>query len=141
MYLIGPYGVSHEFRFPMNVQGTTDFAQGADWTPVAGDVKISIDGANYVNTTNLPVISGGAGAAGWKLVLTNAELTGEEINVQIIDAAVKAVSDQFLVIYTENNAAAKFGVDQKSTAPNANVVRVGGEFLVLGGTGNQKFGS
>lgn len=141
MYLLAKYGTQTTFRFPMNIQGATDFAQAADWTPVAGDAKISKDGGAVANSTNLPVIVGGAGGAFWQWTLTATELQAAEIDGQIIDAPTKAVSDQAIIIYTYGNAAAKIVQDLSDGSPDVNVVQVLGTPLVLNGTGGQKIGN
>lgn len=92
-------GVESTFDFPMIKAGDTNFAASADWTPATGDCKISKDGGNFANTTNLPVALGGTGAVFWRLTLSATEMDAERIAVQIVDqTSPKAVEDQSLVI-------------------------------------------
>ena len=111
MFFLAKYNTQVDIRFPMVKRGVVDLAVTGDWTPATGDTKISLDGGTFANTTNNPAIIAGAGAVGWKLTLAANELTGAEINVQIVDSATKAVEDQFLIIYTYGNASAKYVID------------------------------
>lgn len=114
MFLLAKYGVQTTFQFPMVKAGADDFALSADWTPATGDVKVSKDGGNVANTTNLPAIIGGTGGAHWQLTLTATELSAGVVNVQIVDAATKAVKDQHITVYTYGNASAKLAPDFSS---------------------------
>lgn len=92
-------GVATTIDFPMVLANDSDFAGASDWTPETGDCKISRDGGNVANTTNLPVALGGSGSKLWSLVLTATEMDAERIAVQIVDqTSPKAVEDQSLVI-------------------------------------------
>lgn len=94
------YGVSYAFRFTIRKAGSSDFAASGDWTPATGDVKISKDGGSFANTTNLPTAVSGTGSIGWTLTLTATEMQAEEINIQIVDSATKAVDDAYFTIST-----------------------------------------
>ena len=94
------YGTGTAIRFPMKVTGTQNLAATGDWTPATGDVKLSLDGGNFANSTNNPTAVGGTGSVGWTLTLTAAEMSASEIEIQIVDAAVKAVEDQVGIIST-----------------------------------------
>jgi hypothetical protein len=107
MFILKKYNTQSDVRFPMIKRGVVDFAVSGDWTPATGDVKISKDGGNYANATNLPSICGGTGAASWILTLTAAELQCQAMNIQIVDSATKAVEDQHLLVETFGNASAK----------------------------------
>jgi len=98
-------------RVPIIKRGVVDFAVGADWTPVAGDVKILIDGAAAANVTNLPTAVAAGNGAVWEFVLTAAELSGKQIQITIVDAATKAVEDQCFLIETYGNASAMYQAD------------------------------
>lgn len=77
-----------------------DFAVSADWTPAAGDVKISKDGGAAANVTNLPsAITMGNGAM-WSIVLTSTEMTAKSILITIVDSTTKAVEDQMIIVET-----------------------------------------
>lgn len=91
-------GVATTIDFPMVLANDSDFAGASDWTPETGDCKISKDGGNFANTTNLPVALGGSGSKLWSLVLTATEMDAERVSVQIVDSATKAVEDQCLII-------------------------------------------
>lgn len=108
---LAKYATALTVEFPMIKAGTTDFAISTDWTPVTGDTKITLDGADVVNTTNTPASVGGTGSALWSLTLTAAELTGKRATVQIIDAATKLVVDNALIIETYGHASAQHPFD------------------------------
>lgn len=58
----------------------------ADPTIAAGDFQISIDGATFANLTNLPTVDP-TGSIAVLVSLTAAEMNGQKVNVQAIDAA------------------------------------------------------
>jgi hypothetical protein len=109
------YGTQSDIRFSMVKRGVVDLAVSADWTPAAADSAISKDGGNLADTTNTVAVvsSGTATRSGvdWKLTISATEAQAAEINIQIVDAATKAVEDQFLTVYTYGNASAKFAGD------------------------------
>ncbi len=85
----------------------------------AGDVKVSIDGAAFNNTTNLPAQIGTTGI--YTLTLTAAEMTGTVIAVTIKDAAV---NDLLLLVETElkvsaNNILEVAQPAEPTTAPSS----------------------
>lgn len=90
------YATATDFFLPIIKVGVQDFAVTADWTPAAGDVKVSIDGGADANITTLPTVVG----VKWKFPLSAAELTGKRIAVSVVDAATKAVEDQMFVVET-----------------------------------------
>lgn len=91
----------------------TDFAVAADWTPAAGDVKISKDGGAAANVTNLPSY---VTDKGWKFILTAAELSCQQAVIRIADAATKVVCDDWFAVETSGNASA-FWPDPSDAAP------------------------
>jgi len=103
-------------RLPLLKAGSDDFATGSDWTPAAGDVKVSIDGGAQANIAALPTYSNGD----WAFVLSTGELTGKAIRVRIVDAATKAVQDDGFNIETFGNTSAMYPDDMTvaSTAPD-----------------------
>jgi hypothetical protein len=107
------YATSQIVPFRMIIRGSTDFAGASDWTPVAGDVKIAIDGGTQANTTNLPTAVGKA----WYLTLTTGETTGGILMIDIIDQGTKAVEDQGLDFFTFGNASAYIARDLYSSNP------------------------
>lgn len=103
MEALRKYATGDSVYFPMIKAGSQDFAQGGDWTPVAADTKVSIDGGAFANTDAVPVHEG---QGIWSLALTAGELTGKVIVIGIVDAATKAVEDQAILIATYGNASA-----------------------------------
>lgn len=91
-------------RMSIRKAGSADFAVGADWTPSAGDVKVSKDGGSQANIGTLPSYSNGA----WEFILTGTELSAKEIKVNIVDSATKAVDDDEFVLQTFGNASAMY---------------------------------
>lgn len=87
-------------RVPIIKRGVADYAVGADWTPVAGDVKIAVGAAAPTNITTLPTAVTSGNAAFWEFILTAAELTAKQAVVTISDAAVKAVEDTCFSVET-----------------------------------------
>ena len=87
-----PWGAVHTFRAPILKAGGTDFALAADWTPAAGDVKVSKDGGAFANIATLPAFIAGSGTLTWTLSATETEAT--EVIVQVIDTkGTKTVQD------------------------------------------------
>lgn len=92
------YGVARHIYLPLIIAGGANFAVGADWTPAAGDVKISKDGGTAANVTNLPSAIAMGNAAEWDFSLTATELTCSQAIVTISDSATKAVADDAFVV-------------------------------------------
>ena len=63
-------------------------ASGVSWD--AGDVQISLDGAAFANTTNLPTELGST--AVYTLALTAAELNANWIHLRVTDAAITTLN-------------------------------------------------
>lgn len=84
--------------------GSLDLAVTGDWTPATGDTKISKDGGNVANATNNPAVVGGTGSVMWSLVLTATEMEADEVDIQIVDSATKAVEDNVVVVTTRLGA-------------------------------------
>lgn len=101
-------GTGADVIIPINKAGSDDFAVGGDWTPVAGDVKVSKNGGAAANISTLPVFITGIG---WKFVFSDAELTTARINVNIVDAATKAIKDRHFVVETQGHASALHNID------------------------------
>lgn len=111
IHLWRKYGVATTVYFTPLDAGTTNFAVGADWTPVAGDVKIDKDEAGPGNVGTLPSAVASGNGAYWKLPLSVAELTAALIVITVIDAAAKAIEDVVITIETYGNASAQHAVD------------------------------
>jgi hypothetical protein len=112
MAYLTKYGVArHVYRAVLKAGGT-DFAVGADWTPVnPADVQISKDGGATADVTNLPVAIAMAAGAMWDFFLTATELQAAQVIVTVVDAAAKAVVDHAFAIETYGHASAQHAVD------------------------------
>jgi len=95
------YATSVTVRFRLVKKGVVDLAVGTDWTPGAGDVKVSIDGGALQNTIHLPTNTPN-GSRWWALVLDSTEVTGQIIGVEM--HAPASIEDQALDFYTYGNA-------------------------------------
>src|SRR5262245_38974667 len=104
------YNVARSFYIPMPKQGSTDYAVAADWTPVAGDVKVIKDYTSIANIGTLPFYSAGYPGL-WVFQLTQTELSAKCIQVVTMDTAPKAVADNTLIIETMGDPAAQFPYD------------------------------
>lgn len=104
-------GTGADIHIPIIKVGVVDYALSADWTPVAGDVKISKDGGAAANIGTLPTALTMGNTAIWKFVFSNAELTAARIVVTVADATTKAVEDQTIIIETYGNASAQHAMD------------------------------
>lgn len=111
------YGVAAHLYKPLVKRGVVDFAVGADWTPAAGDVKISKDGGAAANVTNLPTAIAMGNTAMWDFSLTAAELQAAQIKITVADAATKVVEDTLFEIETYGHASANVisGVSKNQT--------------------------
>ncbi len=98
---------------PMIKAGVTDFAVAADWTPAAGDVKVTKNGGTPANIATLPSYTADLG---WVFPFSAAELSAEKLDVLIVDSATKAVEDQFFSIETFGNALAMRAFDLDTAA-------------------------
>ena len=106
------YGVATNVYIPIIKRSVVDFAVSADWTPVAGDVKISKDGGAAANVTNLPTAITMGNAAMWNFSLTATELQAAKISIVVSDSSVKAVEDTQFNLITYGHASAELsGID------------------------------
>lgn len=126
-------GTGGDIIIPIIKAGSDDFAVGGDWTPVAGDVKVSKDGGASGNIGTLPVF---VADIGWKFVFSDAELTAARVNINIVDSATKAIKDQHIIIDTYGNASAQHAFNlNTATQTVASVVgNVDGSIGSLGAT-------
>lgn len=134
------YGVAVHLYKPLIKRAVIDLAVSADWTPAAGDVKISKDGAAAANVTNLPTAITMGNTAMWDFSLTATEMQAAKIRITVSDSATKAVEDNFFEIDTYGNASAQHAVDLTdgvrmglTSLPNAAAEAAGG--LYTRGTG------
>lgn len=109
-------------RIPIPKAGSTDFAVSADWTPAAGDVKLSKDGGTQANITTLPTYTNGA----WEFQLSGAELSCKQLEIMVVDAATKAITDQAILAETFGNASAMYQADLSAAAMTADVIKWNG---------------
>lgn len=94
--LLGPYNRKYAqtlsggylLYFPVDKIGG-GFALNADWTPIAGDVKVMIDGAASANVGTLPTATAIGAQAYWALILTGAEVTGKSTLVSIQGTGIR----------------------------------------------------
>lgn len=134
MEFIRKYGVATHVYVPMIKRGLVDFAAGADWTPAAGDVKISRDGTAAANIASLPTALAMGNVALWDFSLSAAEMQSAKLMVTVGDSATKAVEDQAFAVVTFGPPSGELagfdftdGVRGGLTAlPNANAAANGG---------------
>lgn len=113
---------------PIVKRAVVDFAVGADWTPAAGDVKVTKDGdyASAANIATLPTAKTHGNTALWEFQFSAAELTCKKLEVTVADAATKAVEDQCFIIETFGNASAMYPFDLSVATQSVNVTQVAG---------------
>src|SRR6185369_16454584 len=113
-------------------------------TIAAGDFKVSTDGAAFANLTNLPVVTP-AGGRSVKIILTAAEMNGDHIWVQCVDAAGSEWCDAWADITTVPQDASVVQIDGTANASatlnltKLNIVNSGGDAIVAtsgGGNGS-----
>jgi hypothetical protein len=134
--ILRKYGVATHIYIPIIKRSSVDYAVGADWTPAAGDVKISKDGGAAANVTNLPVAIAMGNTAMWDFSLTATEMQAAQVMITVADSATKAVEDQFILISTFGNASGQYQVDLSDVVrmgltalPNATPGAAGGVFI------------
>lgn len=98
-------------RIPIIKRDVVDFAVGADWTPAAGDVKVSKDGGTAANIGTLPSAVTMGNTAYWEFQLSSSELSCKQLVVTVADSATKAVEDQAFVVETFGHASAMYPSD------------------------------
>jgi hypothetical protein len=139
---LNKYGVARKIRIPLLKAATTNHAVSADWTPSAGDVKISKDGGAAANVTNLPTAIAMGNSTIWEFSLTATEMQAAQINVTVGDSATKAVEDDGFDIETYGNASGQHAVDLADSVragltalPNAAAEAAGGLYTRGSGAG------
>lgn len=139
---LSKYGVARHIYIPIIKRAVVDFAVGADWSPAAGDVKISKDGGAAANVTNLPSAITMGNTAMWDFSLTATEIQAAQVVVTVADSATKAVEDTMFIIETHGNASAQFQVDLAdgvraglTALPNAAAEAAGGLYTRGSGAG------
>jgi hypothetical protein len=116
-------------RVPVIKAGAQDFALSADWTPATGDVKLSKDSGAEANITTLPAFTNGA----WEFQLTGAELSCKTLIIKVVDAATKAVEDQFVIVETYGNTSAMYQADLSAANLPANATQFAGQTVTCAG--------
>lgn len=111
MEFLRKYNAATHVYIPIVKRGVVDLAVSADWTPAAGDVKISKDGGAAANVTNLPAAITMGNAAYWDFSLTSTEMQAAKVVVTVADSATKAVEDQCFLVVTYGNASAEYPPD------------------------------
>lgn len=119
-------GTGADVYIPIIKRSAVDFAVSADWTPAAGDVKVSKDGGAAANINTLPTAVTMGNTAMWKFVFSDSELSCKYLAVTVADAATKAVEDQFFAVETYGNASAMYQADLSAANLPANVVQLNG---------------
>lgn len=139
---ISKYGVAVHVYIPVIKRGVVDFAVSADWTPSAGDVKISKDGGAAANVTNLPTAITMGNTAMWDFSMTATEMQAAKVMVTVADSATKAVEDTMFTIWTHGNASGQYQVDLADSVragltalPNAAAEAAGGLYTRGSGAG------
>lgn len=98
------YGVATvaatDIYLPIIKRAAIDFAVSGDWTPAAGDVKVSKDGGAAANIATLPTALTMGNTALWRFQFSASELQCKQLLVTVADAATKAVEDQAFIIET-----------------------------------------
>lgn len=105
------YNTATHIYVPIVKRGVVDYAVSGDWSPAAGDVKISKDGGAAANVANLPIVIAMGNGAVWDFNLTAGELQAAKVVVTTVDAATKAIEDQCFEIATFGNASAEYPPD------------------------------
>lgn len=118
------YGVARHIYIPVPKAGSANHAVGADWTPAAGDVKISKDGGAAANVTNLPTAIAMGNSAIWDFSLTATEMQAAQVVVTVADSATKAVDDTGFEIETYGNASAQHAFDFGTATQSVTVASI-----------------
>ena len=108
-------------RIPVIKAGAIDFAASGDWTPAAGDVKVSKDGGAQANIGTLPTYTNGA----WQFQLTGTELTAKQLEIMVVDSATKAVEDQAVIVETYGDVLAMHVTEKMSAGIVASTALTG----------------
>jgi len=99
------YNVADAILIPIEKAGSSDFVNGTEWFPAAGDVKLSRDSGAVVNITTLPIPVAGTGSVLWWVQLSLAELNAKKVTIQIVDQSTpKVIKDQAIIIETTGSS-------------------------------------
>lgn len=105
------YGVATYVDISMLKKGVSDFALGADWTPLDGDVKISKDGGAAANIATLPFAIAMGNTAYWRFPISASEGQASCFVVTVSDSATKVVEDNQFSVTTYGHPSALDTVD------------------------------
>lgn len=119
-------GTAYSIQIPIPKRASVDYAVSGDWTPAAGDVKISKDGGAAASIATLPAALTMGNTAVWEFVFSQSELQAKKIVVTVADASIKAVEDQSFIIETYGDANAMYAADMSAANLPANVVQFAG---------------
>lgn len=104
-------GSGADVYLPIIKRGVVDFAVSGDWSPAAGDVKVSKDGGSAANIGTLPTAVTMGNGAMWKFVFSDSELQCKVLAVTVVDSTTKAVEDQMFLVETFGHASAMYPPD------------------------------
>jgi hypothetical protein len=114
-------GTATTLQFPLVAWSLTSLYNSCTTSMfAAGDIKISIDGADYTNTATLPASCPG----GFDVVLslTAAEITGRRMSIRIVDQTnPKVWEDQYLLIETYGTTSAMHAFNRNQTTVSASL--------------------
>lgn len=127
MEFLRKYGTGCTIEVPVIKVSTDDFAVGADWTPAAGDVKISKNGGAAANIATLPTALTMGNGATWQFVLSATEMQAARVAITVVDAATKAVKDQQINLLTFGNASAGIVFDVSTATPTVDATKLNGD--------------
>lgn len=128
---LSKYGEARHIYIPVIKRAVVDFAVGADWTPAAGDVKISKDGGAAANVTNLPTAITMGNTAMWDFSITATEMQAAQVMVTVADAATKAVEDTQFDIETYGNASAQHAFDLDTAAAGSSEAKADVQMMYI----------
>lgn len=112
MSLMRKYGAQTDIYFPTIKRDFVDLSGLGEWSPDAGDIKISSDGAAAVNVANVPVfVAGGWGGGLWKLTLAAVEMQAHILAIVLVDNTPKMVEDQVIIVETYGSPLALHAFD------------------------------
>lgn len=121
---LSKYGVARHIYINIPKASSASHAVSADWTPSAGDVKISKDGGAAANVTNLPAAIAMGNSALWDFSLTATEMQAAQVMITVADSATKAVDDTGFIVETYGNTSAQHELDLDNGIPNVNLVQI-----------------
>ena len=120
---LNKYGVARHIYIPLIKAGVNNHAVSADWTPAAGDVKISKDGGAAANVTNLPTALAMGNSTIWDFSLTATEMQAAQVMVTVADSVTKAVEDDGFIIETYGDASGLHAFDLDTATQGVNVTQ------------------